>query len=453
MSDSTAEFPPVDGPETPVSDEPYVVPSAWSPTPPPPTASGTGSGTGSIAGSVSVTGEPGPARPVAPSVPVAPAAPAPPPIPPVPNAAPAPSASDGSASDGSGPPTPSVSSTPSIRRPVVRTIVGLLVVLGLFGLGFGARSLLDEDTTVIERQSNAAAVIVPSSADGELEPVAAVAAVVGPSVVQIETQGGLGSGVFYDDSGLIMTNAHVVGDAESVTVRSADGASVTGQVLGTDPGTDVAVVRVSGLDVPAAVLSTSKPDVGQLAVAVGSPFGLDQTVTSGIVSAVNRPVDGNSGIVVNMVQTDASINPGNSGGALADRRGQIIGINTAIFSQSGENNGIGFAIPIRTAKATADKLAAGETITRAGLGISGPSGTADSSAGATVQGVTEGSAAATAGIRAGDRIVAVDGSPIRSFEELRGTISSYSPGDEVTVTVVRGDQRLDLPVTLGTLGR
>jgi S1-C subfamily serine protease len=285
------------------------------------------------------------------------------------------------------------------------------------------------------------------------EPVAAVAQTVSPSVVQIETTEGLGSGVVYDATGgLIMTNAHVVGSATTVKVRTADGTALDGDVLGADTGTDIAVVRVSGLKAPAATLATgTKPAVGQIAVAVGSPYGLDQTVTSGIVSAVNRPVPNDKKVVVNMIQTDASINPGNSGGALANRDGQIIGINTAIFSETGENTGIGFAIPIATAKKAADELVNGQSVAKAGLGLSGPSETPTGDAGAYVESVSGGSAADQAGIKDGDLIVAVDGTPIRSFDELRGLISSHSPGETVTITIVRDGDRQDVQVDLGTL--
>ena len=263
---------------------------------------------------------------------------------------------------------------------------------------------------------------------------------------------GVGSGFIFSSDGLIMTNAHVVGTETSVTVRTADGKSWKGQVLGADTGTDIAVVKVSGLSAPAATLSTEKPVVGQIAVAVGSPFGLTQSVTSGIVSAVNRPVDNEKGVVVNMIQTDASINPGNSGGALSNRAGQIIGINTAIFSQTGENNGIGFAIPIATARNAADKLVAGQSVARAGLGLSGPTDTPNGDSGAYVKSVTPGGAADQGGIRAGDIITSVDGTTIHSFDELRGTISAYTPGDKVVVTIQRDGQSQSLTVTLGAMG-
>jgi serine protease Do len=325
-----------------------------------------------------------------------------------------------------------------------------VIVLGLFGGGFGVRSLFrDSGTTVVNGVSQSSRPVV--TIDPGQEPVAAVALTVSPSVVQIDTTQGLGSGVVYDSSGLIMTNAHVVGNETSVTVRTADGKSVRGQVLGADTGTDIAVVKVVGLSAPAATLATAKPMVGQITVAVGSPFGLSQSVTSGIVSAVNRPVDNDKGVVVNMIQTDASINPGNSGGALADRAGQIMGINTAIFSQTGENNGIGFAIPIATAKNAADKLVSGQSVAKAGLGLSGPSTTPNGASGAYVKSVTPDGAADLAGIMPGDLIVAVDDTPIHVFDELRGTISAYNPGDTAVITIERDGQRSQVTVTLGTL--
>jgi serine protease Do len=174
-------------------------------------------------------------------------------------------------------------------------------------------------------------------------------------------------------------------------------------------------------------------------------------VTSGIVSAVNRPVPNEKSVVINMIQTDASINPGNSGGALANRNGEIMGINSSIYSETGENTGIGFAIPISTAKRVADQLVAGKTVARAGLGLSGPSSSPSGSAGAYVQSVTSGGAADKAGIKSGDLIVAIDGVPTTSFDELRGMASGYSPGDKVVVEVNRDGRNLEVEVTLGTL--
>ncbi|CAB4920314.1 unannotated protein [freshwater metagenome] len=368
------------------------------------------------------------------------------PVPPVPTS---------NAWGGAPTPPPERVATPSGPRrsnSFLRVVVALVVVVGLFGLGFGIRSLIDGNTTTVVRSSSANGQVTTTAVtiDPGSEPIAYVAATVSPSVVQIETTDGLGSGVAYDTD-LFITNAHVVGTASTVTVRDSHGTAVKGQVLGADTGTDIAVVRAAGLAAPAAKLAIEKPHVGQIAVAVGSPYGLEQTVTSGIVSAVNRPVPNEKSVVINMIQTDASINPGNSGGALANRNGEIMGINSSIYSETGENTGIGFAIPISTAKRVADQLAAGKTVARAGLGLSGPSTTPSGSAGAYVQSVTSGGAADKAGIKSGDLIVAVDGVPVRSFDELRGMASGYSPGDKVVVEINRDGKILDVSVTLGTL--
>jgi S1-C subfamily serine protease len=341
---------------------------------------------------------------------------------------------------------------PRPRHTGLKVVGAVVFAAALVGSGFGVRALTEDQAAGPVVRPAATVVTVPNATvDPNTEPLAAVAAALSPSVVQIELANGLGSGVVYDDQGHILTNAHVVGDQTTVTVRTSDGEALEGEVLGTDVGTDIAVVKVDGLELPPVPLADATPIVGQTAVALGSPFGLDQTVTAGIVSAVNRPVDNDKGVVVNMIQTDASINPGNSGGALVNRNGQLIGINTAIFSQSGENNGIGFAIPVKTARSAADKIVNGQSLAKAGLGLTGPAETPTGDAGAYVQTIVPGGAADQAGIQVGDRIVAVDGVPVRSFEQLRGAISAFSPGQTVTIEVERGAETVTLQVTLGTL--
>lgn len=290
----------------------------------------------------------------------------------------------------------------------------------------------------------------PVDADAA-EPVAAVAAAVAPSVVQLETGIGLGSGVIYDDQGHILTAAHVVDGVDDLVVRLPDGTRVDGRVVGTDPATDVGVVEVdpTGLDLRPAVLAVDVPvDVGQLAVAVGSPFGLEQTVTSGIVSALDRAVVTNGG-VVGMVQTDASINPGNSGGALADRQGRVIGINDAIRTTGGGNEGVGFAIPIGLAVDIAERLIAGEPVEAGFLGVSGTNPTTGP-AGALVTEVVPGSPAADAGLQEGDLVTAVDDDVVRQMSDLAARIRARQPGDQVTIEVLRDDQRLRFDVVLDT---
>jgi S1-C subfamily serine protease len=328
--------------------------------------------------------------------------------------------------------------------------VATIIVLGLFGGGFGVRSLFkDSSTNVVNGVSQTSTPLV--TIDPGQEPVAAVALTVSPSVVQIDTSQGLGSGVVYDASGLVMTNAHVVGTETSVVVRTADGKSHSGQVLGADTGTDIAVIRVSGLNVPVAALSQAKPMVGQMTVAVGSPFGLTQSVTSGIVSAVNRPVDNDKGVVVNMIQTDASINPGNSGGALCDAAGRLIGINSAIASGTGQSVGIGFAIPVDRVKTIVDQIVTVGHARYAGLGVrynerldgvlGDPNareqlaqelGTSNLPSNGIIV-LQTGGAAAKAGIGKYDIILAIDGEKIDGTFDMNRILVPKKPGDVVSV--------------------
>jgi S1-C subfamily serine protease len=320
-------------------------------------------------------------------------------------------------------------------------VVAALVAAGLLGAGYVARDAVDGTNTAVtsstvSANSNtatgaASTPVLPSSTD---EPVAAVAKALGPAVVQIRTEGGLGSGVVYDESGLIITNDHVVAGSNTVQVGFADGSVVEGKVLGSDSSVDIGVVQVSppaGLTV--ASLAPNPPAVGEMAVAVGSPFGLAQTVTAGVVSAIDRPVDSEGGIVVGMVQTDAAINPGNSGGALANRRGEVIGINTQILSQKGENNGVGFAVPIARAKDVADRIVAGKPVDIAYLGVSGIAATDDGAPGAKLGTIESGSPADQAGLRSGDVVTAVDGQPVRQPTDLAAAVANRSPGEQVKV--------------------
>jgi S1-C subfamily serine protease len=266
--------------------------------------------------------------------------------------------------------------------------------------------------------------------------------------VQIETAGGLGSGVIYDADGYVLTAAHVVEDSTDVEVRLADGRRVTGTVVGAHEPTDVAVVRIEeDLDLATADLALgAELRVGQLAVALGSPFGLEQTVTSGIVSAVDRLV---SGIV--MVQTDAAINPGNSGGPLVDADGRVIGINDQIFSTSGSNSGVGFAVSIDLAAIVAEQLRAGEDVRLAYLGVSVGQASAGA-AGALVEEVVAGSAAAAAGIEVGDVIVAVDGEPVSTTAALRVAVISRRPGAPVEIDLLRDGEPQTVTAELGSTG-
>jgi putative serine protease PepD len=285
------------------------------------------------------------------------------------------------------------------------------------------------------------------------EPIAAVAAAVSPVVVQIETRTGLGSGFVYDSDGHILTAAHVVeGAGNSVNVRLADGSVHKGTVVGSDNASDVAVVKIDPVDnLQVANLALGvKVEVGQTAVAIGSPFGLDQTVTAGIVSAVDRPQETPGG-AIDMYQIDAPINPGNSGGPVADKQGRVFGMSDSIITQTGDNAGVGFLVPIDLAKAVADKLVAGDPVEFAFLGVSSDSqSTSLVGDGAIIVGVTSGSPADAAGLKEGDRITAVDSAPVRDSIELGARVRSHQPGDTVHITFVRDGNSQTIEVTLGS---
>jgi S1-C subfamily serine protease len=284
------------------------------------------------------------------------------------------------------------------------------------------------------------------------EPISDAAAVIMPSVVQIQTGSGLGSGVgsgvIYDSDGLILTAAHVVGDNDSVTVRFADGEQVEGTVLGGTSGADVAVVQVDRTGLPAAELALDEDaQVGQMAIAVGSPWGLQGTVTAGIVSAVDQAIP-SGGSARAVLQTDAAINPGNSGGPLVDRDGRVLGINVSIFSLSGANDGVGFAVPIDVAHDIAERVVAGEEIQGAFLGVS--LDVVDSGrAGAVVTEVNSGSAADEAGLEVDDLVIEIEGSPVQRPADLAAQVQTHQPGDTVEVIVVRYGEELSFTVTLG----
>lgn len=285
----------------------------------------------------------------------------------------------------------------------------------------------------------------------DVEPAAFVAQTLGPAVVQLETSFGLGSGVLYDDN-LILTNNHVVEGAQRVNVTLATGRVLAGRVVGSDPATDVAVVEVDSEEpLPLAELATGvKPQVGQLAIAIGSPFDLQQSVTQGIVSAVDRPIPNTETSVVAMIQTDAPINPGNSGGALADRFGRVIGINTSIQTDgfTSTNVGVGFAIPIDTAVRIADLLAAGQPIEPGFLGVSGQA-PRNGDVGVLLTEVTADSAAAEAGLLAGDRVLSLNGAPVSEMVELAGLVMANQAGDTIVLQVVRDGELVEIEAVLG----
>ncbi|MCU0270175.1 MAG: trypsin-like peptidase domain-containing protein [Acidimicrobiales bacterium] len=343
-------------------------------------------------------------------------------------------------------PTQDAPPPPRSRRRTAWIVAGGVTVAAV---ALGAVLLLDGDDD---------ATTTPTVAADELGSPAAVAAALGPAVVQIEIAGGMGgggvgSGVVYDPAGLVLTAHHVVATADEVVVRTADDTELSGRVVGRLPERDLAIVAVDTPDelVAAQIAEPGTVEVGEDAIALGSPFGFQASVTAGIVSGLERELETPAGTLTGLIQTDAPINPGNSGGALANRFGEVIGINTMIYSQNGENNGIGFAVPIATAKGVADKLVAGESVERAFLGVSSQA-PQDGSAGAQIVSVESGSPAADAGLRRGDVIVALDGTEMQGSAALAAAIGARQPGDVVTLEVVRADESLEIEVELGTKG-
>ena len=269
----------------------------------------------------------------------------------------------------------------------------------------------------------------------------------------------LGSGFIIDKDGSILTNNHVVENAQKIMVKLSDGREFEAKVVGKDARTDIAIIKIDAKgDLPAAPLGDSDQlEVGEWVMAIGNPFGLDSTVTSGIVSAKGRHIG--AGPYDNFIQTDASINPGNSGGPLINLRGEVVGINTAIFSQSGGNIGIGFATPINSAKEIVPELKGKGKVTRGWLGVSIQNVTPDIASslglernrGALVAEVLKEGPAERAGIKVGDVITQFDGTEIKESTDLPALVGRTRPGKQASVKVLRDKKEMSIPVTITEL--
>ena len=381
---------------------------------------------------------------------------------------------------------------PEPRRTGIGSIVAASVLSAVLASG-GTVVLLQSTGTLVRPAAPASSGVgnLPSGSTIVIDDSSAVvnaAAKVSPAVVRITASGisadglggtlperGVGSGVIYDPDGWILTNRHVVltssgSVASELTVELKDGREFTGSVYGIDTLTDLAIVKVEGTGLPAAPIGASAEiKVGQLAIAIGSPLGTyTSTVTTGIISATGRSIDVEGGThLTNLLQTDAAINPGNSGGPLLDATGAVIGINTAVERDS---TGIGFAIPIDIARPIMSQALAGEPLARPYIGVRfrqidaklqkerslpvdkgaliGPSLNADGSPDAP--GITPGSPAEAAGLREGDIITGVESTVIDAEHPLEAALTSFRPGQTVTLTVLRGSETLQIKVTLGT---
>lgn len=363
------------------------------------------------------------------------------------------------------------------RRPGRFLAGALAIILLAGGAGYGGALLQDKlqddgddnGSTVssLDTGNDATKTNVPAGA------VQQVAKKVLPSVVQINVKGdeesGSGTGIIISSDGEILTNNHVTavaGDDGIITVAFNDGSHTEAKVVGADPKTDLAVIKASGKSgLTPATLGTSKDlEVGQEVVAIGSPFGLESTVTQGIISALNRPVtssdgssDSSNSNTFPAIQTDAAINPGNSGGPLVDIQGNVIGINSAIKASGGGDGsiGLGFAIPIDLAKNISKQLVKGEKVEHAQIGVTvRPAVSEDgiTGTGAEIDDVTAGGAGDEAGLKKGDIITAVNGDLVASSEALVASVRGFQPGQKITLTYTRDGKKNEVEVTLGSDG-
>ena len=334
--------------------------------------------------------------------------------------------------------------------------VGVAALVGAL-LGIGGWELLDDDGGTPASATTAAATTsdsTPTSSAGA-SGVANVVRAAAPSVVEVRAQsaGGTaatGSGFVIDGQGRVVTNEHVIDGADDVTIVTSDGKEHGAEIVGSDPSTDIALLDVSDdAALPALRLgSTASLSVGDPVIAIGSPFGLQGTVTSGIVSGLDREIQAPDGFPIDgAIQTDAALNSGNSGGPLLDGRGRVVGVNSQIESRSGGNVGVGYAVPVETVSNVVEQLLADGTAEHGYLGVqlSDP-GSED---GVPVAEVVDGGPAADAGLRAGDRILKIAGDEVDAVADVRSAVGSRSPGAEIKVEVQRDGDTKTITVKLG----
>ena len=269
----------------------------------------------------------------------------------------------------------------------------------------------------------------------------------------------LGSGVLVSSEGIIITNHHVINDADQIEVALSDGRKLKAKMIGSDPETDIAVLKIdaSNLPTPITLGKMDSVHIGDVVLAIGNPFGVGETVTSGIVSAMGRDHVGIN-TFENFIQTDAAINPGNSGGALIDTRGNLIGINTAIYSNNGGSMGIGFAIPINLAKQVMESIIKNGEVTRGWIGVEPQNLSSEliesmrlpkSTQGILVAGVLDGGPADSAGLKPGDILISLNNQSINDVRDLLNRIAKIDPGTEVSCKIIRKDREISLSIKIG----
>ncbi|MGZ8262424.1 MAG: Do family serine endopeptidase [Methylotenera sp.] len=272
-----------------------------------------------------------------------------------------------------------------------------------------------------------------------------------------QPENSLGSGVIVSEQGLILTNNHVVAAADEIEIALPDGRKLSAKVVGTDPDTDLALIKVDAEHLPAITFASSdKLNVGDVVLAIGNPFGVGQTVTQGIVSALGRSHLGIN-IYENFIQTDASINPGNSGGALIDTDGNLVGINSAIYSRSGGSMGIGFAIPATLARQVMEQIVTKGNVTRGWIGIEAQDITPElaesfklsQAKGALIAGVLRNSPADKAGLRAGDILLEIEGKPVLDSGIMLNLVAALAPNQKATLKIARAEKKINVSILIG----
>jgi putative serine protease PepD len=369
-------------------------------------------------------------------------------------------------------PTPAPEPTPAARKTFPRTFVAAVAIAAVgAGAGIGAYAIADSGGSPAPAAAPVVATVSPFALKNSTSLISLYKKTE-PGVVDItvtttasnEGFGGFGgggssgssaskaegTGIVYDAKGDIVTNEHVIDGATSIVVKFWNGKTAKATLVGADKNNDLAIIKVDPSATTLTPLSfgdSNAVQTGESVFAIGSPFGLTESLSTGVVSATGRQIESPANTTIaNAIQTDAAINHGNSGGPLLDSAGNVIGINAQIESDSGGNDGVGFAIPANTIKKVATSLIAGQKVANPFIGITIEDA---ASGGAQIGKVTAGSPAATAGLQAGDVITAIDSTPVTSVSDLVNAVAADSVGQKVTLTITRGDASQTIPVTLG----